>query len=429
MWSMKPLRNIVSGLGARTERGSRRHAWERWMWAWDVIFYSLLALALASGLGDLGFYGRPQLAMVLLSAAWGGWYWFMVIGHRRWIQHSRPMLVYVAGAIALASTLIWIHPAYQMLNSALYLQIFTLLPMRRAIPASILVTGLLMVHGIWREPGQTPAWLISGVFTLTVGLFFALWIDSIINQSEDRQRLIEELEETRADLAAAEREAGTLEERGRLAREIHDTLAQGFTSVVAHLEAAEGALKPGNDPALWHLDQARLTARENLVEARHLVAALRPEILEGSSLAEALKRLTARWSEETGIPATLTVTGEGRPLPQEAQVALLRATQEAFSNVRKHARASGVTATLSYMEDVVVLDVQDDGRGFDPDRVAVDDERGFGLRAMRERVEALGGSLLVESEPGAGSTLVVGLPTGGAEASKEEEIEAEKERR
>lgn len=429
MWSMKPLWSIVSGLGARAERGSRRHAWERRMWAWDAIFYCLLILALASGLGDLGLYGRPQLAMVLLSAAWGGWYWFMVIGHRRWIQHSRPMLVYVAGAIALAFTLIWIHPAYQMLNFALYVQIFTLLPMRRAVPASILVTGLLMVHGIWREPGQTSAWLISGVVTLAVGLFFALWIDSIINQSEDRQRLIDELEETRKELAAAEREAGTLEERGRLAREIHDTLAQGFISVVAHLEATEGALKPGNETALWHLDQARLTARENLVEARHLVAALRPEILEGSSLAEALKRLTARWSEETGIPATLTVTGEGRPLPQEAQVALLRATQEAFSNVRKHAWAGGVTATLSYMEDVVVLDVQDDGQGFDPDRVAVDDERGFGLRAMRERVEALGGSLLVESGPGDGSTLVVELPTGGAEASKEEEIEAEKERR
>jgi signal transduction histidine kinase len=165
---------------------------------------------------------------------------------------------------------------------------------------------------------------------------------------------------------------------------------------------------------LRHLDQARATARENLVEARRLVAALRPEILEGSSLPEALRRLAVRWSESSGIPATLTVTGEERPIPQEAQVALLRTMQEALQNVRRHAGASAVNVTLSYMDDLVALDVQDDGRGFDPESViAVGVERGFGLRAMRERVEALGGSLLVESEPGEGCTLAVELPVEG----------------
>ncbi|HEX5850669.1 MAG TPA: histidine kinase, partial [Rubrobacter sp.] len=143
---------------------------------------------------------------------------------------------------------------------------------------------------------------------------------SIIEQSRERRELIEELESTREQLAARQRRAGILEERGRLAREIHDTLAQGFISIVAHLEAAEGAL--GSDQARRHLEQARRTARDNLIEARHLVAALRPEILEGSSLSGALERLARRWSEETDIPATVSVTGGESTLTQESQVAL-----------------------------------------------------------------------------------------------------------
>ena len=120
--------------------------------------------------------------------------------------------------------------------------------------------------------------------------------------------------------------------------------------------------------------------------------------------------MAERWSKETDVPATVSITGEERPQTQESQVALLRAAQEALSNTRKHARAQRVEITLSYMEDLVALDVQDDGEGFDPGGVAVGADGGFGLRAMRERVEALGGSLLVESEQGAGCTLVVELP-------------------
>jgi ABC-type Fe3+/spermidine/putrescine transport system ATPase subunit len=164
----------------------------------------------------------------------------------------------------------------------------------------------------------------------------------------------------------------------------------------------EGLLKQ------WGLAPKRDTRFENLVEARHLVAALRPEILEGSSLPGALGRLARRWSEETGIPATVSVTGGESTMSQESQVTLFRAAQEALSNARRHARAERVEITLSYMEDLVALDVQDDGEGFD--LWGASPAGSFGLRAMRERVEALGGSLLVESEPGLGCTLVVELP-------------------
>ena len=403
---MLPQRTASERSPGDAARGT--NVWIRWAGVWDALFYVLLAVVLVSSLLDMGLYGRSQLVLGGLSVLFGLWYWFMIIRHRRWIQSDLPMLAYAAGAIALCVTLIWLNPTYNLLLFVMYSQLYSFLRIRWAIPASLVLTALLVLRGVVAAPEAWRSWVFIATLSVFFGIFFALWINSIIEQSRERRELIEELESTREELAARQRRAGILEERGRLAREIHDTLAQGFISIVAHLEAAEGALAPGSDQTRRHLEQARRTARENLVEARHLVAALRPEILEGSSLSGALGRLARRWSEETRIPATVSVTGGERALPQESQVALFRAAQEALSNARRHARAGRVEITLSYMEDLVALDVQDDGEGFDPRGARPDGS--FGLRAMRERVVALGGSLLVESEPGVGCTLVVELP-------------------
>ena len=210
------------------------------------------------------------------------------------------------------------------------------------------------------------------------------------------------------------RRSAELGERKRLAHEIHDTLIQGFASIVMNLEAAEGSLERNPASALSHMGEARHTARENMAEARRIVWALQPEALEQAPLAEVLARLVEEWSEGSGATASLTVTGMARPLSPEAEVTLLRAAQEALTNVRKHARASRVVLTLSYMEDRVALDVRDDGVGFDSDNTrAVSGEggvTGFGLKAMRERAERSGGTLLVESESGKGTTIMVELP-------------------
>jgi signal transduction histidine kinase len=208
-----------------------------------------------------------------------------------------------------------------------------------------------------------------------------------------------------------------------MAHEIHDTLAQGFTSIVMNLEAAEGDVPPSSTRAQHHLDQARLTARESLTEARRLVWALRPEALESASLPEALGRLAKRWSEESGVSAGVSTTGTPCPLPSEVEVMLFRVAQEALNNARKHARgASRVALTLSYMGETVALDVRDDGEGFDPAREAgrVRDREsgGFGLKGMRERVEGVGGVLSVESAPGEGSTLTVELPVVPCDSSR-----------
>jgi signal transduction histidine kinase len=175
------------------------------------------------------------------------------------------------------------------------------------------------------------------------------------------------------------------------------------------LEAAEESLATDR-PVDHHIGQALRSARDNLAESRRVVWALRPRPLAERSLPQALEELAGRLGEETGLHAQTTVTGPERSLDTEAEAALLRIAQEALANVRKHAAASQVTLTLSYLDDVVVLDVADDGVGFDPAATQAA-ASGLGLRAMRERVTQLGGHLTIESAPGEGTTIAAELPT------------------
>jgi signal transduction histidine kinase len=394
-------------------------AWTRGAWVWDAAFY--VVLALATGAALVGGHRPPREwpATVALALLLGLWH--RVFSRRVPADQAglREALVYVAGIYLLWFALASTNLAFFFMLWVLYPWTFRLLPIRAGIGAALVLTALVT----WRElviPGQSVGDRVAeasyAVVTAVAGMLFAIWINRIINQSAGRKQLIEQLTATRRELAAAERQAGVLEERERLAREIHDTLAQGFTSIVLQLQAAEAAWAAGSPGARLHLEQARRTASENLAEARRLVWALQPEPLGDASLAEALARLTDRLAEEQGVQATTRVTGAPRPLPTATEVALLRITQEALANVRRHARAGRVTVTLSYMEDLAVLDVQDDGVGFDPratGRAAGPEEGGFGLAAMRQRVDRLGGSLVVESAPGTGTTLVVELPVTG----------------
>ncbi|CAN5560682.1 hypothetical protein BH24ACT21_BH24ACT21_14060 [soil metagenome] len=212
------------------------------------------------------------------------------------------------------------------------------------------------------------------------------------------------------------RQAAVMGERQRLANEIHDTLAQGFNSIAINLDTAVHKLPPDSGPVRRLLDLSRSTARESLAEARRLVWALRPEALDRHSLPEAIGLLANRWSQETGVSAGAVVDGTPYQLPPEVEAAVLRTAQETLSNARKHADADRVMLTLSYMRETVVLDARDDGVGFDPEQAAseVRDQSsgGFGLKAMRERIEQLGGTVHVESEPGEGTSLAVELPAG-----------------
>jgi signal transduction histidine kinase len=208
-------------------------------------------------------------------------------------------------------------------------------------------------------------------------------------------------------VAAASRAAAVVAERNRMARDIHDTLAQGFTGVIVQLEAAEDArlrgLAPESDE---HLRRARELARESLQEARRSVRALRPQALDGSSLCDALESLVERITHGTGTHAELLVIGEPRPLRPEWEENLYRICQELVTNVVRHARARHVVARLVFEPNEVRLDVRDDGVGFDSARRP----DGHGLAGIEERVAEMGGQLAVRTVVGDGTTIMVHLP-------------------
>jgi signal transduction histidine kinase len=249
---------------------------------------------------------------------------------------------------------------------------------------------------------------VAVVFTL-IGVVAAPVIGTVIVTS-GRQRarlagLVEELAATRAESARLSREAGVAAERERLAREIHDTLAQGFTSIVALAQAIEPELDNDTAAAKRHVKLIRSTARENLAEARAMVAELTPSALNDGSLPAAIQRQCDRLSAESGIAATIRVDGELPPLGMATDVVLLRAAQEAFTNIRKHSQANTVTVTLSPLKHGVRLSVADNGIG-----LAHDHTEGFGLRGMRARASQVGATMSVTPTPGGGTTVTVEVP-------------------
>jgi signal transduction histidine kinase len=386
------------------------HAWERWTPLWHASLYAALAATTAVVLMS-GPEQRGR-SWIIVSLATGLALWFGFWTRSQGIEGRRPvwMAVFFLGMAAMWISLILLDPLFQVVGVLLFVPL-CIISLGWAVASGVLLVGGV----IGRELlfGEGDPWVEVAAVTITIafGLGLARYVGAIVEQSRERQRLIEELTATRAELAAAERRAGALGERERLSREIHDALAQGFTSIVMLLEAAEESLASNTAVVGKQIDQALQTARESLGEARRLVRDLPPEPLARGSLADALERLTDRLAEETGIDARTLVTGLPRAFPPGHEVALLRMAQEALANVRRHAGATRATVTLSYMAALATLDVQDDGVGFRTEPAPLDGPSGgFGIRSMRRRLEELGGRLDVESAPGDGTTIVAELP-------------------
>lgn len=393
----------------------RADVWVKWDWLWKALFYAAVIVSTWLMLLDED-RKAPVWAMLLLTGILLLWHWgglklaFRKAGDLD--KNASFRFIVIIGIILLWFVLVNLSPAYYFTLFGLFGQVFRHLSLRYGVIAVLILTGSIIYEQL-ADAGATfsltnpTIWVF--LFTALGAIILGVWITAIIGQSTRRRQLIEQLEATQAELAAAERRAGMLEERQRLARDIHDTLAQGFTSIVMHLEAADQALPDDLDTLQKHLDRARGTARTSLEQARRVVHALRPHSLDQRSLPDAIERTAVRWQEETGIPLTTTTTGDPIPLHPDIEVTLLRATQEALANIRKHAQATAAQVTLSYIDDVVVLDVQDNGVAF-AGAAASPLSGGYGLQAMRERAEQCGGSVTVESEPGEGTTVVVSIP-------------------
>jgi signal transduction histidine kinase len=371
---------------------------------WCLHLLIACLLALTAGRAVLGG-ARDAAATVALAAGLGLVYAVGPLVPR--VRTSRRAAAVWSAAVggvwvallALSADAVWIaFPLY-------FLQLHLL--SRRAGLAAVVVTAMAAVTGFAAHAGAfTPATAIGPALGAAVAVAVVWGYQALYQESERRRVLIGELTATRADLAEVQHTAGVLAERERLAREIHDTLAQGLSSIQLLLRAAERALPDQPGKAAGHVHQARQSAVDNLAEARRFVAALAPPALEAATLADALERLCATTSTRHRLTARFHLTGDPAPLPAAHEAALLRIAQSALANTVRHALARTADVTLSYFDDHVAVDVVDDGTGFPPDTGS----GGFGLAAMRARAHALGGTLAIETSPGHGTALAATLP-------------------
>ena len=443
----------------------------------DILPFGMLVFCVLLSLS----VGKPgqgaEVAGLIVSGVAAAWMLGVYQLHPAWRYRPRVMAVFITVLVVLGALLVLDNTIFGLYTFTIYFYVIRYLvwPWRLAGAAGVgLLAATSQAYGVNKDTASgILVYLIIITVNVAIAMAYAwsLWQRNVLD--ERRRQALDELstanrmlEATLSENAGLQqqlltqaREAGVLDERQRMAREIHDTLAQGLIGIITQLQAAE---QDADDPAGWrrHFDAATALARESLSEARRSVEALRSESLETARLSEALGDVAGRWSSLHGIPVQVTTTGTARPMPPEAEFALLRTAQEALANVARHAQATRVGVTLSYMEHEVALDVRDDGQGFDLAKLcaqitvtahangnghspvshanglvglsvsdglrhptasatsdrATPDGGGFGLVAMRQRIESLAGTLQVESEPGFGTGISACIPAASAEA-------------
>jgi signal transduction histidine kinase len=357
---------------------------------------------------------------VIAAVAWTPWAtrWpaFLVVavlvfayaayGHRGY-DRPRAARAFVPLLLVAAVALPAVTPSTAFVQCILFPLVWT--QSRRVRSGVLLSVAVGVLSGIGLQISGGPDTLVATVLIEVVSVVgtcaIGAWISSVSALSEERRRLVEELRVAQASLAAAHRTAGVTSERERLAREIHDTVAQNLAGIVMLTERAQRDLADDRVDVL----EERLTvleesARAALEESRVLVAAGAAGTTR-DSLAGALHRLGERHTRETGTPVAVEATEA--PLGRDAQVVLLRVAQEALANIRAHAGAASVHVALTHEPDRTVLRVADDGGGFD----ATDRSAGHGLRGLRERLTLAGGTCTIESTRGGGTTVTAVLPT------------------
>ena len=397
-------------MGPVSPTAPEQDVWVRTIVGWHVAFWAMLAIVTVAVVADPELSGPRRLVAVGLLAVLAVAYAVLGTPASRSRDAARGR-GYLLVLILVVPTVAAIAPHTSFMLFLAVPQVWFLCDRVRdgVIGTVTLTVGVGVGYVI--AVGSSSDHLLEIALTMGVSLFFSLllgvWISRVIDQSRGRAELIQELEATRAELAEAHHAQGVTAERERFAREIHDTLAQGFTSVVMLSQAAAAQLS--RDPAAVadQLAAIERTARENLAEARAVVAAFSPVALEGTDLSGALRRLAERFTDETGIEVDLGLGEEVEPnqLARDREVVLLRAAQEALANVRRHADARRVTIRLRLDNGAAEVEVSDDGSGFDPASV-----HGFGLSGMRGRVEGIGGQMAVVTGPGRGTQVRVSVP-------------------
>jgi signal transduction histidine kinase len=396
--------------------------------------YGLLGISVVLAFASVGrLFGRSAewyAAWALIVAAVVLQLWWHGTRSRRAGRGRIPSRVGTAYYVvrwAIGFALTWIDPFFAFYAAAGYMDADELIPrrwQRLGLFASAVTVASAQAGGL--PFGSGLQWILFAALLVAnsgLQMVVAHLQQQEAQRSRERTETITELERTNAALQQAldenaalhaqlvvqAREAGVADERRRLAAEIHDTIAQGLTGIIAQLQVVASA--PDLTTARTHLERASGLARHSLGEARRSVHNLAPMALADDGLPEALKKTVAEWAERTGIRAEFTVTGTAEQLHEEIAATLLRIVQEALSNAARHAHATRLGVTLSFLGDEVILDIRDDGQGFDP--LALPERTragGFGLDGMRARAERIAGTLTIEAEPGHGTAVSARVP-------------------
>ena len=353
---------------------------------------------------------QQALGLVSIAVFVACWFTFGA----RMPEHSARTWPFVVVTVVFAGVVTIAHPALAVVQCIAYPLIWTRLDrVRSAVLAATgiaVFVGVAMYYSSGADSGALWETVVVQVLSLSFSLALGLWVTQIATLSHTRRETLEQLQAAQSELAALNQAAGVTSERERLAREIHDTIAQDLTGLVLLAQRAGRELSAGDTAAAS--EQLALLedgARTALAETRALVASTAPPSLDEGGIAAALERLAQRYERETAIAVTVRLDVE-TALHRDLEVVLLRCAQEGLANVRKHSGASKAALTLVARTSELSLRVSDNGSGFDP----AGQYSGYGLSGMRDRLALVGGTLDLESGED-GTTLLVTLPTEAAE--------------
>jgi signal transduction histidine kinase len=412
-------------LGFVTPREAPQRIW--WERLANAMPIPLLALATTAAMISGPWLGTDtrgliSLQLALVAVALGAEIWGLLLRRAPIGQRPPQVAWYFVVRTVLAFALALISPLYALYAVVGFFDVADVFRGRRAQVFCTVVVAFSVAVG--QAGGLPPSTLLQvGILVVmtTVSTLVVLLINTmqrtLVERAEQQRAVIAELERVNDELVSTAdekdrlrralqeqaRRAGVDEERRRLAREIHDTIAQMQGAALAQLRAAQHEVDPRE-----RLERATELTRQALTETRRSVLDLAPAPLDDGDAPQALAEVVEDWNREQHAHASFTVTGEPRRLHPEVEATLVRVTQEALTNVARHAEAQRVGVTLSFDEAEVLLDVRDDGRGFDVDEVC--ETRSFGLRGMRQRAARLLGTVNVETAPGEGTALSLRLP-------------------
>jgi len=416
-------RTADRGAGPGVSRGTSRGAMRWWDVGAGATAVVLVVLALA---GESGGDGGSAVGSRPLALAASGLFvltWLLLarpVVRRDDDQMGRAEVVVVAAVVVVGGLAVAGAPQLAVVQAFLMPLLWTVLPTPRSAIVANVALCLAISAGFVVSLGWSADTLATAATSEGLSLLFSIalgfWITSIAHTGVERGRLLDELRAAQDELAVRHREAGTLAERERLAREIHDTVAQSLTGLVMLSQQARSSVAAGDAAAgLAQLELIESSARDALTDARTLVAATASSGLDSGDLADALRRLAGRFSRESGVAVSVDVE-PGLVLPRDHQVVVIRAAQEALANVRKHSGSRSAHVALvrgAGVAEDVVLSVRDEGRGFDP----AASRDGFGLDGLDERLRLAGGRLEIVSGTGdagapGGTTVTAHLPGG-----------------